>query len=776
MLRLDWQKIINLLLRCAYYLALAALPLGMSFLFPVFSPFNLVKAAWLHILGALVLILLILQTRVRWRQGPLSFLPTNFWSSLLPVWIFFGAWIILSHWSFSPLQSWFGSYERQFGLSAYFWLALWHSFIVYYSSGSAEGAAIFRREFWLKTVRVSTLVSAGVGALAGLYAGLQFCGYDFAVWQESQLYTRSISTFGQPNLLASFLLLSLPLTAYYFSLQRRFLSRFLVFVLLAFQLLGLVVSGSRAAWLAFAITIALLVLVLVWRRWRFWSLPLVLLLSVITLIVFSALMPGRARAFLDFDSGSLAVRRQFYEAAGPVIRERPWLGIGLENGGEVLVSQYQRDWGIFSNVNSYTDKVHNSFFDVIIQMGIVGFIFWIGLYLFWAWQCWRLWQDPEGRAFALTAAAAMFAYSFNLLFSISDLAGVFYFWLLAALVVAGNLSLASTQKISLFRRFYQWLNLSSFHFWRPRLRLQSFGAGIFGAVIIGGSLLQIYLSLNSLRADYYFLQLYRVLPGREYFVIDTLYAYAEKDALNPVNRIYYQRLFSTYSWFNLQSLPDKVSQYILRERLEKITAVFPDDTYENLAASSRLRCFLQGNEIVFEDFQKLISSSPLRPSGYRDWGYCLQLSGKNKEALIAYDQALALLPDPHDPRFNPFHLSYLRFYTYQLEKDRASLYEAGGDFTQAALSYRRAYFNYPEDVAILNSLANVYQRLQDYPLAITTLEHAYVRQPFQAYWPLALAQLHQELGNEASVAFYHQEAAALQAEVEGASVNSQFYR
>jgi len=246
--------------------------------------------------------------------------------------------------------------------------------------------------------------------------------------------------------------------------------------------------------------------------------------------------------------------------------------------------------------------------------------------------------------------------------------------------------------------------------------------------------------------------------------------------LNPINRVYYQRIFSTYSWFNFQNLSDESSQYILRERLETIVKIFPTNTYENLAVSSRLRCFLQGDEAAFEDFQTLISFSPRRPSGYRDWGHCLQLSGEKEDAISAYQQALALLPDFNDSRFNPVHLSYLRFYAYQLERDSARLYEESGGLEKALLFYRRAYSDYPEDVSILDNLAGVYERLNDYPSALAALEHAYIRQPFQAYWPSALAQLHQKLGNKELSSSYYQAASSLQTGVGPSPVNSQFYR
>ena len=192
--------------------------------------------------------------------------------------------------------------------------------------------------------------------------------------------------------------------------------------------------------------------------------------------------------------------------------------------------------------------------------------------------------------------------------------------------------------------------------------------------------------------------------------------------------------------------------------------------------SSRLRCFLQTDRGVLKDFKKLINFSSLRPSGYRDQAYCLQLFGEDEAAINSYQQALALLPDRSDSRFNPVHLSYLHFYAYQLEKDSAHLYEKTGDLEKALLAYRQAYSDYPEDVAILDDISRIYQQLQDYPSALAVLEHAYIRQPFQAYWPLNLAQLYQELGEEGLSAFYYQAAATLQAEPEMVPENSQFYR
>ncbi len=763
MSKISYSKILALLLPICYFTALLAVPLGMSYFFPIFSPFTLIKSAWLHILGAFILLLLIFSLQP-WRSATIvTWQDTSFFKAIAPVWIFFAAWAILSIWSWDQTQTWLGSYSRQLGLLFFFWLSVWHSFIVYYFGGYRPLKSLGAAEAWQQGVRLTAVIMSVAGAVAGAYAFLQFCGFDFALWQEAQLNSRSISTFGQPNFLGSFLLLSLPISFFLISKSKRFFKRVWLSLSVVLQLTGLVVSGSRSAWLAFALVLILVLLLWAWRRWRYKAITVLPIGVVLIFTFFYLLMPARLLSLSDFNSGSLALRRYFYQAAQEVISVRPLLGVGLENGGELIVRQYVPEWGIFMKVDGYTDKVHNSYLDIIIQTGLIGFIFWLGLYIFWAWQCWLLWLKPAGRSFALAAAAAMLAYGISLMFGIADISGVFYFWILAALVVAGNISL-SQHKNHLFnswgRFIVQQLSLIN---QRSKMAVATFIGGFVSVILVIVSLLQIYLSINSLQADYYYLQIYQRLPQQQYFTLSVLYSYLKESAYNPVNLAYYQRAFSQYALTDFESLPDLSTRLIVREELTEIFKQLPSQGYENMVSRARLSCFLFGESAAKNDFQNLTALSPYRPAVYRDYGLCLQNSGQDQAALDAYSQALSLLPASDDYRLNQEHKDYLHFYSYRLQSASGQLYLKQNDYQRALDSFSGAYFNYPDDISSLKKMADAHYLQQDYSEALSLLKHAYVLQPDTYEWPLALAAIYQQTGMFVEADRYHQQALGLSA-------------
>lgn len=766
MFKISYSKILALLLPICFFTALLTVPLGMSYFFPIYSPFTLIKSAWVHILGAFILVLSILSLRP-WRgDAVLTWRGAKFFKAVAPVWIFLAAWSILSIWSWDQAQTWFGSYSRQLGLLFFFWLSVWHSFVVYYFGGFRSLKDLDATEAWQQGVRsVATLVSVA-GALAGAYAFLQFCGFDFVVWQEAQLNSRAISTFGQPNFLGSFLLLSLPITLFFIFKPVRFWGRFLLFFSVALQLAGLVLSGSRSAWVAFAVVLMLVLLMLAWRRWGYKAMAILPIGALLILLFFYWLMPARLLSLRDLDSGSLALRRYFYQAAEEAISIRPWLGVGLENGGELIVRQYQPVWGVFMMIDGYTDKIHNSYLDIIIQTGLVGFVFWLGLYIFWAWQCWLLWKKPAGRSFALAVAAAMSAYGISLLFGIADISGVFYFWVLAALVVAGNLSLSKHKNhstgvwLSLFIRQLAIIN----H--RVKVATTAFIGGVASIILVGLAVLQIYLSVSSLQADYYYLQIYQRLPEQQYFTLSVLYSFLKESAHNPVNLTYYQRAFSQYALADFENLPDLSTRLIVREELKGMYQQLPPQGYENSVVRARLSCFLSGGDAAKADFNNLTSLSPYRPSVYRDFGICLQGSGETQTALDAYAHALSLLPASDDIRLNQEHKDYLHFYSYRLQTASGQLFLKQNNYQQALNSFSRAYFNYPSDIGNLKKMADILFLQKDYQGAISLLKHAFILQPDVYEWPLAIAAIYQETGFLVEADVYWQQARDLSSGVE----------
>jgi tetratricopeptide (TPR) repeat protein len=646
------------------------------------------------------------------------------------------------------------------GLITYFFFFVFYVFVIFNFGGSDSEDRDFKISFWHKQTGIITFLMALAGALAGTYAFLQFCGYDFVLWQEAQLYSRAISSFGQPNFLASFLLLSLSVSVYNFFFISNFKRRSLLFLLIILQLVGLVVSGSRAAWLSASLVSVVVITWWLWQRFHWRSLFIIPFLTAALIFFFSVLMPGRLSALIDFKSGSTALRFYFYQAAVPVIAANPWIGTGLENGGEMIVREYIPDWGLLMNINSYTDQVHNIFLDIIIQTGIIGFIVWLLLHLFFFWQCWLLSRHAGGRSFALAATAAMSAYILALFFGLADIASSFYFWILAALVSAGNLNFSIVKIKGSAKSF---IPVISWPFIRQRFILfyQKIVVRFLAAIMILAAVGQIYFSWQSWQADYYFLQISFLLPKREYFTIDVLYSYLQSSASNPIGRAFYQRSLSSFALADLEYLSDLSSQRLVGERLAEIALSLPDDAYEDKVARARLHCFLKEDATGQNELLSLLMFSPYRPVLYFNLGQCWQMKKEYRQAITVFDQALAILPDFSDSRINQPHLNYLYFYAYRLHLSRAFNFQMIDDNQSALLAYREAYSYYPEDISNLKNIADTYFRQSNYKEAIAVLQHAYVRQPGAYQWPLALAALYQLTGDTELSDLYRSKAASL---------------
>jgi len=280
------------------------------------------------------------------------------------------------------------------------------------------------------------------------------------------------------------------------------------------------------------------------------------------------------------------------------------------------------------------------------------------------------------------------------------------------------------------------------------------------------ALLQIYLSISSLQADYYYLQIYQRLPEQQYFTLSVLYSYLEESAHNPVNLTYYQRAFSQYALADFENLPDLSTRLIVREELTAIRKQLPLQGYENKVTRARLDCFLFGESAAKADFQSLIALSPYRPAIYRDYGLCLQNSDQAQTALGAYSQALSLLPAFDDVRLNQEHKDYLQFYSYRLQAASGRLYLNQKDYQQALASFSRAYFSYPSDISSLKIMADIHFMQNNYQGAVSLLKHAFVLQPNVYEWPLAIAAVYQREGLFAEADSYRQQALDLSPGVE----------
>lgn len=717
-----WLNIGEYLQSALYYILLLVVPLAMAIFFPLFSPFVEIKYVYLTSLSALIFLLWSFSFFLKKK----AVLPKRFYQLIAPAWILFLILLIISLFGFDFSQSFFGSYDRRLGLISFFWLACLYSFIVYrfgsFYHGENGNNDIYA---WQKNVHISFSLAVLAGTITSLYSFLQFCGLDWQKWQESQLYSRAIGNFGQPNFLAAFLLISLPLTIYLFLKNKKFLSRSLYAISFLVQLGGLILSGSRSAWIAASLSILVAVAVFLWRRHRKWLYALPLLALALGLFWY-LLMPTRVASLLSLQQGSSALRLYFYKAGVQAFLQHPFLGVGLENGSQALSSFYNPQWGVFMSPIGSTDFVHNLFLDVGIQGGVVVLAFLIFLFYFLFQKLKKLSQEKEFRLFSSIIGLVFFSYFVNLLFSLPDISSLFYIFVLAALLAAA---------FSFFP-YDRGKKLSLPPFWRYLL--------LSLAVLI--SLGQLYFSISSWQADYYFLRFQKAVIKDDSYQAYVLYRYAISASLDPSARHFYQR--NALALVINNPATDLSRRALFSSWSKEISPADLGRGYEaDLLRASNL-CYqgdLSSADVIFSS---LLKNSPGRLLGYQQWGDCLLRSSQTDKAALLYQRLLTLLPSASDPRFEYKHLHERNLYASYIYSSLAQAFLQEGKEDKAALAFRDAYRFDPSNLNSLFEASKAYFLSGQDREAEKDILHLNLRQSGNYKWPLALAYIYNSRGQK----------------------------
>jgi hypothetical protein len=198
-------------------------------------------------------------------------------------------------------------------------------------------------------------------------------------------WLRGYGLTAHPNLLGAMLALLLLLLLPTLRQARRPL-RYALEVAALTGLLGLLVSFSRAGWLAFGSGLALWFLgrLLERRRqsetppapFRFsWDWPLLLVPLLVLIVLYQDLIFGRLLALeTPLEARSIGERQRDAELAWAIFAEQPWRGVGLGQYVDVATA-----------LNPEAARVHNVTLLVAAELGIAGLVLWLVLALapFW---------------------------------------------------------------------------------------------------------------------------------------------------------------------------------------------------------------------------------------------------------------------------------------------------------------------------------------------------------------------------------------------------------
>ncbi|MFH1201450.1 MAG: O-antigen ligase family protein [Candidatus Omnitrophota bacterium] len=185
----------------------------------------------------------------------------------------------------------------------------------------------------------------------------------------SGLSTRYQAIFKNANILASFLILGLPLSISIFKGLKKTSLKIILGLFIIAGLFNLMLTYSRAPLLA--LVISLLFLVYAYRTKYFVWLAAILFLAVAVFFIFGAsLTPELNQRLLTADwliKKSIIPRLHTYKTAIKIFLDSRFLGVGLSNFG----------WVYFGHLNSpdWQQHAHNIFLENLAENGILGLIF-----------------------------------------------------------------------------------------------------------------------------------------------------------------------------------------------------------------------------------------------------------------------------------------------------------------------------------------------------------------------------------------------------------------
>jgi len=624
----------------AILIVLGVTPLFFNYFYP--TSIDLSKIVIFKVFALLLLF------SVAWRlvKYKISFFD-GVWKSLMPFSLLFIFLILSLFFSVDVATSWFGSYTRQEGLISWLFYGLWTLLLIIHLTSDEKISKLIKIEFFLKVISIS-------GLLVSLYAISQLVGLDFISWSEPASVTgRAVSSFGQPNYLACWLVIVLPLVAYLISVSKNKITRASWSGVFIIELLALFATGSRAVLFIF------ILVSVIWLLWFSYQKNLLNRKKLIIIISAGAIILALFLTFLalsnksrfieltNFKQGSAAVRLDLWQNGIKAFTKKPILGYGLENQGEAYVGYYKVDDALFARPNSYSDRAHNLILDILLTSGIVGllvfayFIYWVFINLI------KTLKDEKYRHLATFLIWALTVYLVSLLFNFSVTVTNIYFWFIVAVsfVVTGKSLLV--------------------------LKTETKNYDLAQIILITGvAILFLYGSLveiKRLEADYYFKESLSNIAKSEYFMALVFNDYLDSTHPDQITLDYYNQALSLNFLERRPSINNRPSILVINNYLITVEKTLSNKNFENKFVKAFILGF-EGKRYDSENlFNSLMTLSPQLPKLYLARGDVQMFNHDYKNAIINFEKADSLLPDSNSAYLGVMQKNNLISYKQQID-------------------------------------------------------------------------------------------------------------
>lgn len=230
-----------------------------------------------------------------------------------------------------------------------------------------------------REARMLITVSLIVGSVVSLYAIFQRLGLDVISWNDPNVYLRPSSSCGNPDFLAAYLAVIIPL-AISRLLEKRGLKRVL-YLLISFLLFSsLLITLARAGYLSFLFSGLVLILLIgkrIIKENKYWLLALFSGFILITLLLFIPrvhLKGEETNLFkqINLRSSSVKIRLYLWRDAIFIFSKHPFFGWGLNTFP--LAYPYHRSVEIsrLQATTALPEDAHNQILQIAVCSGLVG--------------------------------------------------------------------------------------------------------------------------------------------------------------------------------------------------------------------------------------------------------------------------------------------------------------------------------------------------------------------------------------------------------------------
>jgi Flp pilus assembly protein TadD/O-antigen ligase len=543
-----------------------------------------------------------------------------------------------------------------------------------------------------------------------------------------------VSTLGNPSFVAHYLEIVVILNIGLLAVRRRLWERMLLGLALLMTGSLMVLTHSRGGWLATAV--GLLVLFLLLKRRGRWGSFLILIAVVVALLIpvmelglshvyvgegeslYESLgqVAGRAtdRALSSFEMGNFSIsqRRIIWLDTLELIADHLWLGVG-PGQYELFVPAYRsqgrhEEWeALMGERTNVPYRAHNEYLEVLAESGVFGlaaFLWLLGAVLWSGYGRLQRQTDRTVRVITGSCLAGMAAtlvhafFSFNL----QDPTSAIHFWLLAGLAIAVNQGGGEECRKGFPIDLYLGRNL--------RMAIAT-GAAL--AVLAGG-----YAGLCILVGDYYY------------------FLGLEKNEIGQPNRamLAFQKAipwrahdFRYYHMLGLVHL--KAGRYTeAAQALRRGMELHPNNPTASMLLGRALYQLGEEDEAIAA-LRKAVRLAPRENENYELLALIYRGQGRHSRAVDTWRAALSLKPE-----------------------DAVLLHGLGvehawaGELEQAASALERALRLHPRDANIQGDLGSIYLSMGREEQARLLLLQASEQKPEQVEWRLALAQLYMRQG------------------------------